>query len=286
MDAPAAHVAPAPAPPLKATRRDAARVLAAALVCGSAVLLFAVHVRPLGYVPLLVGVVLGLAVDRALGRDLAVVGLGMGIITTISLRADLSDAGIARFAVALSAAVLVPYVVHRYLLRQDVIRFPVRTGRRWTRTQVVYLLVVVLLAYLILPWYFLGSGAYRNWPVVDSGQEVARLFVGVNAVGIWDELFFICTVLALLRVHFPFPLANVLQATVFVSFLWELGYREWGPLLTVPFALVQGWIFRRTASLTYVVAVHLLFDLVVFMVLVHAHDPALFDVFVTAPSSW
>ncbi|MDC7120025.1 CPBP family intramembrane metalloprotease [Cellulomonas fimi] len=267
-------------------RRDVLRVLAAALVCGSAVLLFAVHVRPLGYVPLVAGILLALVVDRALGRDLAVVGLGMAIITTISLEADLSDAGIARFAVVLSAAVLVPYVVHRYVFRQDAIRFPVRTGRRWTRTQVVYLLVVVLLAYLILPWYFLGSGAYLNWPVVDTGQEVARLFVGVNAVGIWDELFFICTVLALLRVHFPFPVANVLQAAVFVSFLWELGYREWGPLLTVPFALVQGWIFRKTASLTYVVSVHLLFDLVVFMVLVHAHEPSLFDVFVTAPSSW
>ncbi|NKY40580.1 CPBP family intramembrane metalloprotease [Cellulomonas septica] len=266
--------------------RDVLRVLAAALVCGSAVLLFAVHVRPLGYVPLVAGVLLALVVDRALGRDLALVGLGMAIITTISLKADLSDAGIARFAVVLSAAVLVPYVVHRYVLGQDVIRFPVRTGRRWSRTQVVYLLVVVLLAYLILPWYFLGSGAYLNWPVVDTGQEVARLFVGVNAVGIWDELFFVCTVLALLRVHFPFPVANVLQAAVFVSFLWELGYREWGPLLTIPFALVQGWIFRKTASLTYVVSVHLLFDLVVFMVLVHAHEPSLFDVFVTAPSSW
>lgn len=284
-DAPAAPTT-SDAPRLTLAPRDLLRVLAAVLVCGSAVLLFAVHVRPLGYVPLVAGVLLALAVDRALGRDLAVVGLGMAIITTISLKADLSDAGIVRFGVVLSAAVLVPYVVHRYLLKQHVIRFPVRTGRRWTRTQVVYLLVVVLLAYLLLPWYFLGSGAYLNWPVVDTGQEVARLFVGVNAVGIWDELFFICTVLALLRVHFPFPVANVLQAIVFVSFLWELGYREWGPLLTIPFALVQGWIFRKTASLTYVVAVHLLFDLVVFMVLVHAHDPSLFDVFVTAPSSW
>ncbi|WP_423775916.1 type II CAAX prenyl endopeptidase Rce1 family protein [Cellulomonas fimi] len=285
IDAPAAPTTP-DVPRLTWAPRDVLRVLAAALVCGSAVLLFAVHVRPLGYVPLVAGVLVAVAVDRALGRDLAVVGLGMAIITTISLKADLSDAGIARFAVVLSAAVLVPYVVHRYLLKQDVIRFPVRTGRRWTRTQVVYLLVVVVLAYLILPWYFLGSGAYLNWPVVDTGQEVARLFVGVNAVGIWDELFFVCTVLALLRVHFPFPVANVLQAAVFVSFLWELGYREWGPLLTIPFALVQGWIFRKTASLTYVVSVHLLFDLVVFMVLVHAHEPSLFDVFVTAPSSW
>ncbi|MFC0712381.1 CPBP family intramembrane glutamic endopeptidase [Cellulomonas biazotea] len=268
------------------TPRDVARVLAAALVCGSAVLLFAVHVRPLGYVPLVAGVALAFSVDRALGRDLTLVALGMTVITTISLRADLSDAGIARFAVALSGAVLVPYVLSRFVLKQDVIRFPLRTGRRWTRTQVVYLLVVVVLAYLLLPWYFLGSGAYLNWPVVDSPQEIARLFVGVNAVGIWDELFFVCTVLALLRVHFPFPVANVLQSLVFVSFLWELGYREWGPLLTIPFALVQGWIFRKTASLTYVVTVHLLFDLVVFMVLVHAHDPALFDVFVTAPASW
>jgi membrane protease YdiL (CAAX protease family) len=68
---------------------------------------------------------------------------------------------------------------------------------------------------------------------------------------------------------------------VFVSFLWELGYRSWGPLLTIPFALVQGWIFARTKSLTYVVCVHLLFDAIVFAVLVHAHHPELFDVFVT-----
>lgn len=286
MDALAPTPAPTAVPTLALTSRDVARVLAAALVCGSAVLLFAVHVRPLGYVPLVAGVALAFVVDRALGRDLTLVALGMTVITTISLRADLSDAGIARFAVALSGAVLVPYVLSRFVLKQDAIRFPLRTGRRWTRTQIVYLLVVVLLAYLLLPWYFLGSGAYLNWPVVDSPQEIARLFVGVNAVGIWDELFFVCTVLALLRVHFPFPVANVLQSLVFVSFLWELGYREWGPLLTIPFALVQGWIFRKTASLTYVVTVHLLFDLVVFMVLVHAHDPALFDVFVTAPASW
>jgi len=273
-------------PPLAPTSRHAARVLAAVLVCGSAVLLFAVHVRPIGYLPLLVGIVLGFVADRALGRDLALVGLGMAVITTISLRADLSDAGMARFTVALAGAVLVPYALSRFVLGQDVIRFPLRTGRRWTRTQVVYLPVVVVLAYLLLPWYFLGSGAYLNWPVVETPQEIARLFVGVNAVGIWDELFFVCTVLALLRVHFPFPLANVLQSVVFVSFLWELGYREWGPLLTIPFALVQGWIFRRTASLTYVVTVHLLFDLVVFMVLVHAHNPALFDIFVTAPDGW
>jgi membrane protease YdiL (CAAX protease family) len=259
------------------------RLLAAALVCGSAVLLFAVHVRPAGYLPLVAGVALALAVDRALGRDLALIGAGMAIISAISLEADLSDAGMARFTVALSLAVLVPWALSRYAFGQRSIRFPVRTGRRWGRAQLVYLLVVVVAGYLILPFYFIGSGAYRNWPEVTGTQEIARLFVGVNAVGIWDELFFVCTVFALLRQHVGLWTANVLQATVFVSFLWELGYREWGPLLTIPFALVQGWIFARSTSLTYVVAVHLLFDLVVFGVLVHAHNPGLLDVFVTAP---
>ena len=94
---------------------------------------------------------------------------------------------------------------------------------------------------------------------------IARLFVGVGAVGIWDELFFICTVFALLRRHFPIWQANLLQAIVFVSFLWELGYQAWGPLLTIPFALLQGYIFKRRGRSTYVVTVHLLFDAVVFL---------------------
>jgi len=257
------------------------RLLAAALVCGAAVLLFAVHVRPLAYVPLVAGVALGFAVDRVLGRDLLVVAVGMSVVSTIPLAADLSDAGIARFAVALSLAVVVPYVLSTKVFGDDVIRFPWRTGKRWNRFQWGYLAVVVGAGYLLLPFYFLTSGAYANWPTVTEPDEIARLFVGVNAVGTWDELFFVCTVFALLRRHFPVWLANPLQATVFVSFLWELGYRSWGPLLTIPFALIQGWTFSRTKSLTYVLVVHLLFDAVVFMVLVHAHSPHLFDVFLT-----
>ncbi|GAA4734015.1 hypothetical protein GCM10023216_28210 [Isoptericola chiayiensis] len=264
-----------------------ARYAAAVLVCGAAVLLFAVHERPLGYVPLVAGVVLGMLVDRGLGKDLGLIALGMTIVSTISLEADLSNAGMARFTVALSLAVLVPWALSRYWFRDDdgagAVTFPAFTGRRWTRGQWIYLGVVVVVGYLVLPAYFLGSGAYLNWPTLETDGEIARLFVGVNAVGIWDELFFICTVFALLRRHFGLQVANVLQAVVFVSFLWELGYREWGPALTIPFALVQGWIFARYKSLPYVVTVHLLFDAVVFGVLVHGHRPELLDVFVTAP---
>ena len=101
----------------------------------------------------------------------------------------------------------------------------------------------------------------------------------MNFVGTWDELFFICTCFALLRRHFGVWTANLLQATIFVSFLWELGYQAWGPLLTAPFALLQGWLFARTGSLLYVLIVHLLFDVVVFLAIVHARHPGAIPIF-------
>jgi membrane protease YdiL (CAAX protease family) len=213
----------------------------------------------------------------SLVRDLSLIALGLLIVSAIPLKAELDNAGMLRFTVALGGAVLVPYLVSRFVYRDRAIRFPWRGGGRWTRFQWSWLVLVLALGWLILPFYFITSGVYLNWPVVDTPDLIARLFVGVGAVGIWDELFFICTCFALLLRHFPFWQANVLQTIVFVSFLWELGYQAWGPVLTIPFALLQGFIFVKTRSLAYVVTVHLLFDAVVFGVLVHAHNPGLLD---------
>jgi membrane protease YdiL (CAAX protease family) len=173
---------------------------------------------------------------------------------------------------ALALAVLVPWLVSRFAYREDIIRFPVNTGRKWPLSAKLYLIGVVALGYFILPVYLVSTGVYRNWPDASDPTIFWRLFLGVNAVGIWDELFFICTTFTLLRRHFPDWLANILQAVVFSSFLWEIGYMAWGPLLTFPFALLQGYTFKLTKSFTYVVSVHLLFDFVLFLTLVHAHN--------------
>ena len=254
-------------------------LLPAAGMSASGVLLFGVQIPLAGYLVLVLSLVAAFFIDRALFRSLLLIGLGLGIISTISLEANISYANIALMGIVLALAVAVPYLVDRGIYREHSIRFPVNTGHRWSRLERWYLVIVVVLGWLILPPYFIGTGAYQNWPAISAPDELARLFVGVNAVGIWDELFFICIVFTLLRKHFPMWQANLLQATIFVSFLWELGYRGWGPLLTIPFALVQAWIFSQVKSLTYVVSVHLLFDLVVFLVLVHAHNPQWLPIF-------
>lgn len=221
--------------------------------------------------------------STSLLRDLSLVALGLGIVRSVPLAAELGNWAMLRFALALGAAVAVPYLVSRFIYRDRATSFPWRGGGKWGRLHWGWLAAVLVLGWLVLPFYFIGSGVYENWPVVDTPELIARLFVGVGAVGIWDELFFICTVFVLLLRHFPAWLANLLQTVVFVSFLWELGYRAWGPLLTIPFALTQGYIFLRTRSLAYVVTVHLLFDAVVFLVLVYAHNSGMPPIFPTAP---
>ena len=264
----------------------------ALLVCLAAPAFFVLLLPWLGWLFLAAGVGAAWLMERgrvrapgpSLTRDLSLIALGMLIVSAISLEAKLDDLSMLRFTLALGGAVVVPYAVSRWLYRDRAIAFPWRGGGRWRGWQWAWLGAVLVLGWLILPFYFITSGVYLNWPIVDTPDLIGRLFIGVGAVGIWDELFFICTVFALLRRHFADAAANVLQAIVFVSFLWELGYRAWGPVLTIPFALLQAVIFLKTRSLGYVVTVHLLFDAVVFAVLVHAHNPGLLDaVFLVSP---
>ena len=255
-------------------------LLPAVGVSVSAFLMFGLQLRPAAYVLLVLSLALSLVIDRDLAKSLGLIGFGIAIIGQISLAADISWGNIAVMGSVLLVAVIVPYVVDRFVFRRRVVSFPLNSRRHWSRGEKIYMASIVGLAWLIMPFYFIRSGTYLNWPAVSEAGEVTRLFIGVNAVGLWDELFFICTAFALLRRHFPLWQANLLQATIFVSFLWELGYQSWGPLLTIPFALIQGYLFNRTRSLLYVLCTHLIFDCVLWLVLLHAHNPGWLPIFI------
>lgn len=257
-----------------------ADLLPAAGISISALMLFAFQLAGWGHLVLVLSLIAAFVRNRELGKDLLLIGAGVAIVSTTSVEADVSWDRFIIIGTVLILAVTVPLFIDRVVYRRRAIRFPWRGKHRWTRIETIYVFAVPFLGWAILPFYFIRSGAYLNWPHITDTSELLRFFVGVNAVGTWDELFFICTCFALLRRHFPVWLANLLQATVFVSFLWELGYREWGPLLTIPFALIQGFLFARTGSLLYVLVVHLLFDAIVFMAIVHAHNPEWFAIFI------
>lgn len=265
--------ASAPSFTLPATQWTHARMfLSALLVVSSAPLFFVFHTS-WGYLTVVAGLALAFSISWRFARDLLLIAIPLVGIEQISLKANLEWGNIALMGTVLVLAVAVPYSLSRWVFKDHAITFPGRPGQPWTRLEWIWLGLVLILGWLILPVYFIGSGSYLNWPAVAEPSEIARLFVGVGFVGIWDELFFICTIFALFRRHFPLWVANGLQAIVFVSFLWELGYRSWGPLLTIPFALIQAWIFEKSKSVYYVITVHLLFDVVVFLVLIYAYHP-------------
>jgi membrane protease YdiL (CAAX protease family) len=256
------------------------KLVPAALLSTSAFFLFALQEPLVGYPLLISSLVLAVVLERKLAQDLLLIGIGVGIVSLTSVEADVSWPAFTRIGVTLALAVAVPFLIDRLVYKRQAIRFPWRSRQKKTKGQLAYLFVVPILGWAILPFYFIRSGAYLNWPQITDRSELVRFFVGVNAVGTWDELFFVATCFALLCRHFPVWQANLLQMVIFVSFLWELGYRAWGPLLTIPFALVQGYLFSRTRSLGYVLIVHLLFDAIVFLSIVHAHNRDWWPIFI------
>lgn len=258
------------------------QLLPGVLLAASGIVLFGLEQRLAGYGVLAACLAAAALTDRRMLRDLALIAVGLVVMSIQPVTTDISWAHMLTMGTAMVIAVAVPYLVSRFVYRDtgdDAITYPVATGRRWSRFEWTWLVVVVALGYTLLPAYMISTGVYENWPAVSGAGEVGRLFLGTNALGIWDELFFICTCFVLLRRHLPLWQANVLQAVLFTSFLHELGFTSWGPLFVFPFAMVQGWTFARTRSLSYVVAVHLLFDLVLFGVLLHAHERSWVDVF-------
>ena len=104
------------------------KLVPAGLVSVSGVLLFGVE-NDVGYGVLALGLVAAAFVDRELMRHLALIAAGMVIISLVPLNADLSIQHMILMGGALALAVLVPWLVSRFVYGERIIRFPVKTGR-------------------------------------------------------------------------------------------------------------------------------------------------------------
>ncbi|MET3721757.1 MULTISPECIES: CPBP family intramembrane glutamate endopeptidase [unclassified Arthrobacter] len=255
------------------------RLIPATLLSASGFVLFVLEDRLSGFILLAAALVLAGFISRRLLIDLALIAVGLTAMSSVPITTDISTGHMLVMGTAMVLAVGIPYVVSRFVTKDHAISFPIRSGQPWTTAEKWYLPAVPLLGYAVLPVYMISTGVYRNWPAVNDPEGIGRLFLGTNALGIWDELFFICTAFTLLRRHLPDWQANLMQAVLFTSFLWDLGFHVWAPLFIFPFALLQAKLFTITRSSTYIVCVHLFFDFVLFLVLVHAHNRDWIDIF-------
>ena len=142
---------------------------------------------------------------------------------------------------------------------------------RWSLKMWIWLVVGFGLAYVIMGMYFTWwtPDLHLSWPLPDwedpsRTEEMWRLFWGCNFVGIWDELCFVNFVFVLLARRLGFREALLGQAVFFTSFLHEMAFVGWGPVVIFGFAMIQGYTYHRTRSLAYVIVLHLLIDSILF----------------------
>lgn len=250
------------------------------LICVSGVVLIALQLKLPGFILLtLSGLSLFLA-EKKFAKDILLIIIALTILGLTPINTDISVRHILVMGATLTLAVAIPYLISRFIYKDYLVRFPWHHGRRWYKNETLYIGITALISYFLLPYYLTSTGAYLNWPSAIDRGSIIRLFIGTNGLGIWDELFFISTVLGILRRHFSFNAANLFQSVLFTSFLYELGFTSWGFIMIFIFALVQGYIFKKTESLFYVITIHLTLDLVLFLAIIYSHHPDLIPIFI------
>ena len=187
------------------------------------------------------GFVLSLLRESPARRRLyAALALPLGVLALAPIDTDLSWGHIAILASAFAAVLVIPW----WLLRgRGVVEYRL-FPRRLDRLDLFYTLLSVPLAWLAFRPYFgpLSPEAPFNWqlPASLDTLEIFKLFMGINGVGVWDELFFINTCYAIVRALFPARIAVPAQSVIYVAVLWDMAFSGWGPLLVLVLALTQG----------------------------------------------
>ncbi len=263
------------------TTRNGSRFISITLLAISAIMLIGLEYKVPGWLFWSAGLISLSLCQKNFRNHIALIYLSLALLGLIPISTDITNENILRMGSVLLLALSLPYFLERKFAEKTAISFPFHHGRKWYKKEVAYIVITAVIAYLVLPFYFQNTGAYLNWSVDNTFASIGRLFIGTNALGIWDELFFISTVLAILRLHLPFWQANGLQAVLFTSFLYDLGFVGWAPYIIYPFALTQGYIFKKTDSLLYIITIHLTLDFVLFLALINAHHPHLVDIFIT-----
>ncbi len=206
--------------------------------------------------------------------------LGCVLILGLSdINTTLTDDNFLRVGIPFTLVILLPPIIQRF---GDPGIIDYRFWPRvWRKHDVVYTIISIPLAWLVLKGYAWGNQVlfddelFRHWTLPEEADPAAikRLFVGINLVGIWDELFFVNTAFALLRSLFNFRIANAMQAVLYTAVLWDMAFTGCGFFIVFFFAWTQGSMFEKSGSLLWVLLVHLIVDYILVALIVQTYYP-------------
>jgi hypothetical protein len=232
---------------------------------------------PGGLVWLLTVISLVKSGDPVLRRNMGVLLATIIVLALSPINTELSTSHFIALGLPFLIVIVGPYWYMKWKAPGTVVwRF---WPRQWSWRDVIYVLISIPLSWLIIRVYFfyLNPDLATNWPLPVHHDEdaVQQLVIGINGVGIWDELFFINTVYVLLRGIYPARLANLGQAVVYTSVLYTMAFTGAGPVIVYLFALTQGVMYEKSGVLLYVLLVHLIVDVFLVLAILQYHYPGL-----------
>lgn len=251
------------------------------LIPVTSIVLIAFQSKTPGFIILTLGLISLFPFQTKYSKNILLIYIGLAILGISPINTSIHLFHMLSMGTLLILAIALPYYISRHVYKDHAITYRFHHGRSWTQKEIMYIFVTAIISYLLFPFALRETSSYLNWTVEPGIANLVLLFIGTNALGIWDELFFINTVLGLLKRHLTFPKANVLQAVLFTSFLYELGFRGWLWIIIFLFALLQGYIFKKTDSLLYIITIHLTADLILYLALIYLHHPGWFHFFIT-----
>ena len=120
---------------LEVTRTAALKWTVAFGLAISAVLVFVVEGKLIGFAVLGLTVITAFMDGRKFGLDLSLIFIGVVIMGAVPVTTDIGVEHMAVMGAGMIAAISIPYLASRYVLRTRAISFPVATGQRWTRRE-------------------------------------------------------------------------------------------------------------------------------------------------------
>ncbi|AGL62622.1 membrane protein of unknown function [Candidatus Saccharimonas aalborgensis] len=202
--------------------------------------------------------------------------LGVAMLAITPIGTEVKPYYLIFMTLGLAASVLVPYGLARRYDEHSFIHLGLNFRRRWTRNEVKYVVFAAVMTAFWQPLYFLTTNAHFSWHM-DTTVNILVSFASIMAVGVWEEFFFIALVLAIAKRYLPFWLANIIQSSMFTSFLFAMGFRGWIVPLVLAYALYQGYVFHVTRSLLVTISIHVIVDIIVFISLLYSARPDLFS---------
>ena len=198
----------------------------------------------------------------------------LAILVFAPINTSLALPHVLRLGIAFLAVVVIPPLILR---DRSIITFKF-WPERIDNVDVLYTLLSIPLAWGGFQLYFyLSPDVPYNWQLgaTPDNTELFSLFMGINAVGIWDELFFINICYALLRSLFSYRTANLAQAVIYTSVLYDMAFSGWGPAFVYTLAITQGVMYERSKVLLWVLIVHLIVDYFLVQAIISHYYPQL-----------